>query len=89
MGEAYSLINELRFGGINIPSHKDVLESLKLVANDFEGYTKEELQELLESLRKMQNPEARLAIKVIKRVPYIKQNEQKLIRSLKDDKDNA
>ena len=89
MGEAYSLINELRFGGINIPVQRDTLESLQLVANDFEGYTKGELQELLESLKKMQNPEAKLAIKVIKRVPYIKRNEQRLIRSLKEDKENA
>lgn len=87
MAEAYSLINEVRYYGISLPVQRDYEQTLNMVADDFEGYTKEELQEILQDLKAMHNPNKDFAIKVIKRVPFIKENEEALKRKLNKRKD--
>lgn len=82
MPEAYSYLNETRFGGINLPKDHTSLDYLSMLDKDFEGYTKDELQELLKRLKEGQNPSKPLAIKVVKRVPFIKQNEKQITRKL-------
>ena len=85
MKDVYSLINELQYGGINIPVQKTTIETFDQLTSDFEGYTKEELQELLKKLKESKSPFSKQAIKVIKKVPYIKSNEEELGRKLKKE----
>lgn len=84
--DAYSLINELRYDGISLPKERGFAENLEMIANDFEGYSKEELRNLLQKLKEVQDKNSKGAIKVVKTVPFIKKNEKKLTRGIKKSK---
>lgn len=86
--DAYAKINEVLYGGINIPRKTSKVVFVDKVCNDFMGYTKEDLANLKEKLRveiktrKLMNS----SIKIVDEVSNIKENYKELKRVLEREK---
>lgn len=82
----YALINDTLYGGINMPPNFDDKALFACLCKDFEGWSKEDLKYLLESLKTSSSDASAKAYKVVKILPFIKQNEEYLTRTLNKPK---
>jgi hypothetical protein len=78
--EAYAKINEVLYGGLNIPRKSSKEALVEKINSDFVGFSKEELDSLKEALKQEANN--RLAIKLVDSFPFIRDNFNEIKRIL-------
>ncbi len=78
--EAYAKINEVLYGGLNIPRKSSKEALVEKINSDFASFSKEELDSLKETLKQEANN--RLAIKLVDSFPFIRDNFNEIKRIL-------
>lgn len=84
--DAYAKINEILYGGVAIPKECSLEEFLEKINWDFISFEREELEDLKEKLKDIKNEKLRReSLKIVKDIPFIKDNFEELTRRLKKD----
>ncbi len=86
--KAYVKINEILYGGTNIPRKKTVYEWLDSIQKEFTNLEKEKLKELKRELKTYTNEKETIekAIKLVNEIPYISENNKEIQKKLSSKK---
>ncbi len=82
---AYAMLNEFLYGGINISVKRKPEEFVEKISRDFYSFTEEELRDLKKKLliQKEETNKSNQMKKLVNNISFIKENEEELVRILK------
>ncbi len=82
--EAYAKINEVLYGGINLPRKRNMVDFIETIEREFASFDSHDLKELKEKLQMgIEEKEVKdKAIKLVHEIPYIKEHAEELQKQL-------